>query len=504
MSKKPSYKDLTEKMLNAPLSITQNWDILCSYGINKVNEIFVREHTKNPLLADAKFAVKHEVAGTSIVYTRIFYVELGNPVIAFLDGLKGQCKVELPINDRSTMTTVVEGQEKPTEMKIPAGHKISMIVPLVNIRDNEKIEGSQIIEFGQHTEASIALHFGIGLAGSTIKCEPEPPPTDDMFADLITGFSRNTKEVNYNIVKMKANSEFQAPGIKLTPKSFIFTSSGSGDDGVLSIWVQTNESGFDKGNANPVFQLSAKEILPVPQGHNSSVIFAKKLIQEKYIQPAFDNAGLPVELTDQDAAGSRVNGISIKVHPPEYRKVLRHHEKTTFSEHTFEADDLLLNYQQNPIYIRFHTDMVNITWSWEQIILYEDSSYSMFGRGPVLKGKAKITAKIDKNSKIDSKLDDENFAINIDYASSDVIASTESVGGDEVWEGILGVFHRDNEKLRNDLRDSVKNISNLKVPLGSLNYFTEANIIFEEKVFRADTNIGISICGDLIIVGDIT
>lgn len=496
---KLQYNDLAQKMINGKSSTTQHWDVLCSYDISKVNEIFIVEHAKNPIFGNTKFTYTRNVPGI-VSYTRHYDIKLGDPIIEFIDGQNGQCEVRLPIASGSSVETTIDGKS-PSTSSFPKGYNIKMVVPLANITGNTTNMSGDVIVFSKKDE-SVVLHFSAVGANSTVQYEPLLNNGSSLQAeleDLISGFKGNIKDVDYDITTIKQDAAVSGHPIMLTPKSFVFTSSGQGGAGVLNIWIQTNESGQPEGIApNPVFQINDNRYSPIPQNCTASVIFAKELIKHIYLTPALQKVSSSVTYTDTSHYGDV--GIGIEISLPKYTKSYSKANRGLDYADIFTCDDLVVDFNSSPIFINLIKDTAQITWHWTQTLSYSRSQSYYFSGGPPIstEGKNQVTASINKTTPITSN--NSEFEVNVSVDSTDIVVETKYIDTSSWLDYLVGVFGEDNVTLKNDVKSTIQNLAKMTIGFGGLNFFAEANIIFNGPVFHTKD---VGFAGDILLIGDI-
>lgn len=118
---------------------------------------------------------------------------------------------------------------------------------------------------------------------------------------LQTRFYNTVKDVDYKLIQVN-NKPIYVPGadtesmVTLRPKSFVFASHGTDKDAVLSVYIQTVESGFGPGDTNPKFPITSANpdlvYRPVPAEYDAAVTIRHEVMRDLFFLKNL-NACLP-------------------------------------------------------------------------------------------------------------------------------------------------------------------------------------------------------------------
>ena len=515
----PKYQRVNLETLTNAMSnntVTNKWDVLCSYDIKSLNKVLQEEHKKYSTNAHIVF---NELVDADAKLSCQYDIKFGNPTVSFDANVDGIYNIKMPIETGSSFDKVLDGKLI-SSCKISQGWYLVASGPVQCIKgegNTSKHDAGSIIEFGKNDDkASIVLHFGEKLRQIEPFIDSAVPSQDNVKSALekisLASFIKNITEINYNITQVKVNSDKQ-DGIVLTPKSFIFTTMGSEDNeenGALNVWIQTNESKNEPGNPKPSFY-TGQNLLPIPEGHNASIIFSKQLIQDLYLKPQLEKL---YKVTNLDLNNKPLSGgISFKLIPQNNKAYTKDYSYDGTSR-SFKCTPLEINYKKSPLYLSTDKNLLNLKWQWSQDFKfkYSENNSFMSSVGMIIKwadytGKINLTASINKSLKIDK--DSSKFSMSVSINENDVTITQKKLEDTHEFTflDIMTIVKKDQnfptieEKLKANIKESV---SAINIDLQSLNYFSEANILFNEKRFSIDNSTsGINVPGDVVLVGDI-
>lgn len=313
-----SMKDLVETM-NGNDS-TNGWDAVCSYTVKQLNAFLKKSYEEKKLVTNLSFEVEKVDELFDIKYSVKYEIKLASPTLRFIAGESGKAILTMPME--SGTSQVVSEQTGPKDpVEIPQNkYSIECVIPLASITGRNETDATLVphgeaVEFieGDSEQAHIILNFS-NSNSATYKIMPKPDPEDSTFdanfrnavADY---FIYNVSEIDYALAAVNNDLPPDSENITLTPKSFVFDSSGKEESGVLSLYIQILEGKSEPGKLNPSFQPGDTSILPIPQGFTASLILSYGLMTKVYIRKQLEKEGFAVTFQ----AAPRGRGIFARV-----------------------------------------------------------------------------------------------------------------------------------------------------------------------------------------------
>jgi hypothetical protein len=213
------------------------------------------------------------------------------------------------------------------------GWILSAVVPIQAVTgDGTAKSGGEVITFQASGDAaSIVLHFGTSAGSGTTFSLTQgaggPPPAlltsaPDILDRIENFFAQQVTDIDYVLTTVQSNPTTSGDihDIQLTPKSFCFNTQTQGSTGVLSIFIQTAESGNPPGGQNLMFQdANHQPFLPVSNTDNTTLIYSRGFMSRYYfVQGLLKNGFKTAANTGTDAMpiafeGDYVTGNSIAI-----------------------------------------------------------------------------------------------------------------------------------------------------------------------------------------------
>jgi len=504
----PSVDDLINSMALGPS--TNQWDIICSYSLDKLNKIL--EDTYNSsgsgIAKEVKISTLRNDPLTGTNFTIDYDIIFGAPSLEFTAGVNGMCNLSMEILS-GTYTVTPEGSTPGKARTIPdKKYSVTGDFPLVAVYgdQHQTAESGTVIVFSPQKSdtAHITLHFSqTSSAAWGISPSPEPgdkDPLETYFLPVLDQYFRdNIKEIDYTLTSL--SNELQQTTLNeiiIEPLAFVFATSGDKTNGILSLYIQTANSGNEKGNLTPSFQPGDKATLPIPQGHHASLILSRDFLQQVYIIPQLQNTKF-INLTKSVAPISTTNsGCTVK---GAYNS--NQHMGSSLADFGFDQvdfDPVNFDYTTAPFTFCFSQNLLNIKMLMTVSIPWTSSTVTPYGPMEGPSGTASVTISLNKNFDLPSicKLTDQDISMSFSLASSDYTVSIQPGTDDSCWNSRMG------SKVTSGVSSKIGGIiPPIKFSLSGINFFKETNLLFPgKKVLSFDSTIGIHIPCDLILVGD--
>jgi hypothetical protein len=497
--------ELVQAMHSEPT--TNQWDIVCSYNVEQLNNFLLAQYDAGSLAREIQLSTDREDPLSGSKYTIRYHIQFASPKLSFVSGRSGYASLIMPIIEASSYSILPEGSDKPTRtIEIPAGkYSIHAIVPLAAIcGDTGKVvEQGGIIEFNDSKEhdTHVIIHFR-NEKGTTYAIKPDPEPKDrdplvTYFLPVLSEYFQTKISENDYALSTLNNKVPSSGQTVLTPSSFVFTSMGDDEDGVLSLYIQTKESGNPPGSLSPAFQPNDQSMSPIPIGYSASLILSNSLVNKVFLQSEL--AQLRYEYPDDTGQ----EGIVVKPNPPiaaiagvtDLTGVSGPrgpfiHDKWEYKQigGNFEADSLHLEIQEGELYL--HWRVVALS-SWSDISRILDNN-------GIVMGEVRITVTLNKGP-IPITLD-ENDIIRpvLNVTRGDFILEFEKVKLD--WD-ILG-GERSIPPLYSQELPLI--IPSIYLEFHGLNFLNTTNLLAPGKhMIQFDKSQGIKTPYDFIIVGQV-
>lgn len=507
----PTYDALVNQ-LGTGTSATNGWDIVCSYGVDALNKVLQDSHTQGRI--DSKISVTADRTNplSHKKSTITFNLDLGAPTLRFIAGMSGFCELSIPISsatydivedDSNNSGSASSSSGAPDSSTLPAGYSIIARVPLAATFGDTSVSAAaagQVVTFEADSTASMVIHFKAGSSTGT-KFDIDGPDPGVDYSDLIyiymlpaieKYFSTEVTELDYCLAAL-TNKPSDSTVMTIDPKSFIFAS----DTGILSLYIQTSNSGNPQGDLNPVFEPGGVEMLAVPDGKTASLIFSKQFIQNLYLLPVMQKSGT-VQIDDVTGSSDEVKGLHFTLVPTQSTLTIApgvHPPRDNGADdNAVSIDSINIDFNALPIKISLVKDIGAVDWHFSQDLEWEwMKSTNPKGEPTISKGDLTVTI-------------DLNYSISMTNVTDDSLTLDFEVGADQYnvtspdgfWDEIID----DPATIQTTVQAAVPA---LNFNFGGINFFAASNLLFPNKSsFKIDTVKGISVPGDLLIVGDIS
>lgn len=500
--------------LNGAIGVTNDWDVVCSYSVDALNNILKDQHDRKTLVTNLKLSTppQRDIDPPHELFSTEYDLNLDTPVLKFVAGSSGSAILTMPILGSSTYNIKdSKGNVLETD-PISAGYSLVASVPLAAITGNNAVSVSgDVITIGNADSAKIVLHFKSSLTNFSI--QPEPKNSDgsintaltdkDMLDGVLQYFQYQVGELDYCLTEVSSSSASNPAGITIQPSSFVMAS----DQNTLSLYIQTANSGNPVGNPNPAFQPNGREMLPIPQGYQASLIFSRQFVENVYLVPLL-KAGREYSFASQtDGIGMTFNSNS----PP----VTYDMSTGTRISGDFYIDTLVMDFSTPALAynISFNKSQGQISWNFGQTLNWHGDETMPDGSGGWTKegkkGSCSVSISLNKEISL-ANVDQRTLTIDCSVTSQpktppdpyrnagDYNVTCANNGDIDFWGPVSGSV----SDLANIARAGLPNELNLN--FGSLNFFAVTNLLFPgRQVLNIDAVKGISIPGDLLLVANI-
>lgn len=499
----PQLQDLVASMKGVPS--TNGWDVVCSYTIDNLNTFLEAQYQNNVLAKELKLSTTRADPLTGASYTIDYDVQLGTPTLSFVGGRSGVANLAMPIEDGSSYTVTPQGGQPLPSHTIPGGtYTITAVVPLaaVNGDTGTVSDLGTIITFSDtavHTN-SVIIHFR-NEKGATFTITPLPSTDTDALVTyflpvLQQYFQTQVSELDYALANV--SNQPAPPGeTVLTPASFAFATAGEADTGVLSLYIQTRESGNPSGNPSPSFQPGDSAVLPIPAGFTASLILSNALVLNTFLKPQLTACGFDVSV--QPAS----EGISLLLSSSQSVVAEEESGFFVFSGYRYGGLDIPLNAPAlNLVLAQAQMPHGQLSLHWQGQTSSEWSEYVAEGEVSSHQyGTVDLTVTLNKGP-IPLTLSDEDLTIaSVSLSNSDfaVSARAESCRWYEVLAGCsesVPAFYTQDMPLQ---------VPPISITLNGLNYFKTTNLLAPgSHVITVDGQTGLQTPHDFLIVGQVT
>ncbi|WP_437568349.1 hypothetical protein [Sorangium sp. So ce542] len=388
----------------------------------------------------------------------------------------------------------------------PDTYVLQAIVPIAAVTgDGQVISGDDVVVFGATgQQANVVLHFNTGAgSGSTfglykggVKASPslldEAP---DILSRIQSYFAQVVGDVDYVLTTVKSNPAGQQ-GIQLTPRSFRFATQAAGDEGTLTIFIQTHESGLDQGGVNLTFQDESNQpFLPVSSQANATLIYSRPFMARYYLVQGLQRNGfssvvnegtddLPISVMgDYDSSATiSVDGI----HASGYDSV--------------KVDPVTIG--QMPMTMRFDSGSnfnvqaaisrrtkIHLEWTVVAPCYAEEKHKDVDAAIDVSASKTTPLQWTESGDELSFSfaIERNDYTVSVDSEISDSCGSSTRKHVDDQIEAQVS-----------------KAVPAFSVPMTALSAFAEENLLFGGKrVFALDTRLGVFSPQDVVLFGNI-
>jgi len=414
----------------------------------------------------------------------------------------------MAIGAGSQYTVTPKSGGQPTTTPFPTKYSIQCTVPLAAVSGSTGAvqPASGIVTFsdGTEDEQHIVLDFK-NASDNDWQIIPKPEPSGDdiqsiFLPHLANYFRESVAGVDYALATV--NNKGGGTGLVLKPKQFAFATSGSLDTGTLSIYILTDVSGHDAGDASPVFSPGgATDLVPVPAGFTSSVILSYDLITSVYFKSQLETPATPdaVKYTVSVVASSE--GVDLRL--ATNQSVIGDGSDGSYydgSNYSYDGLDVPID-DKNPMVLTISNATYKLSWSGSTTSEWQETSPSGGGNHPshTTYGSVKFTIKLDKGPTPFAALTDHELKL-IDLSLTSKDFSVDKDGGKCSIESALGKStqipsYYDHMKLQAppiDLR------------LAGLDFFLDTNLLAAgQQIVTIDTKTGVKTPHDFLLVGSL-
>jgi hypothetical protein len=501
----PSEADLVQAMNGVPT--TNQWDVVCSYNAAQLNAFLSAQYAANRLASEVKLTTQRKDPLSGADYTIDYDVHFASPVLSFLAGRSGYAKLDMPIMSGSYKVTPA-GATQPTLTKdIPANtYTVSTIVPLASIEGTSGAvtEQGKIVVLGDGSAAqqSIILHFQT-TGGTVFSIAPAPSPSDTdalvtyFLPVLAQYFQTEVSEIDYALAAVN-NRTPTAGDTVLTPKSFAFASVGGDDVGVLSLYIQTAESGNPPGNPAPSFQPGDGQMLPIPANYTASIILSNALILNGFLTPQLQASGFSVSFdTPSDGISAELKSSAAVINPGK-------DDNWFFGDTEYKGLDITLN--DHPLNLVFKQG--NVSLHWKATTSSEWSQTSVAPGGPAGGSTSYHYGVVDLTLTVNTAPiplnagNDDISIADVTLQRSDFTVTTR--GEDCAWyqTAFAGCMETVPQYYSSDMELQIPPIA---VSLHGLDFFATTNVLAPgQQVIKIDAGAGTQTPHDLLLVGNVT
>lgn len=479
---------------------TDQWDVVCSYSVDQLNRFLSAQYDAGKLARDVKISTQVEDPLTGDPLDVEFDLKFASPTLAFIAGRSGYATLTMPLKDGSTYTLSIPGRP-PKVTPIPGGkYSIQATVPLAAIKGDTGTvsQTGSVITFssGSDESAHVIVHFK-NEKGATFQLVPQATGTDNLPLNiwlmpvLLNYFQTQVSEIDYALTGLN-NRKPKDGSIVLTPKAFVFASSGDATTGVLSLYIQTDREGSLPGNPDPSFKPGGQETLPVPSGYSASIILSYDLLTRSFLKPQLEKNGFKVSFV------TTTNGIRVQLKSDQAVVADSKDGHVIFSSWDYGGLNISLN--DFPLTMLLQDSTLQLQWEGRATSEWGEVTAGMGHTSPHY-GKVDVTVTLKKPAVALGTLSDSDLTLaNITLGASDFSVSTESHSC-SVWERFNGCSESVPEFYKRDMKLRIPSI-NLALP--GLDFFATTNLLSPgQHVIDIDMKTGVKTPCDFLIVGKV-
>lgn len=499
----PNLDELVKSMSGFPC--TNNWDIVCSYTIDQLNQFLQTQYDAAKLAKEVKVSTEKQDPITGDDFTISYNIQFASPKVSFISGVSGSVTLEMPINDGSSYSVTSNGTTRPPQTIPGNTYSVQAVVPLAAINGDtgEITEQGNIIEFsnGKVHDNHVIIHFN-NEKGATFAIDPKPDSKDTdilvtyFLPALVTYFQTEINEVDYALSTV--NNTPPASGLSsFTPKSFVFASMGDESEketGVLSIYIQTCESGNPPGSAIPSFQPGDTSTFPIPSSYTASIILSYDLITKAFLQPQLEASGFTV------AFNTVTDGISVQLMKHDSVIAQGSSSDGKFVYGGYSYDGLTLSLEAHPLKLVIKQGQLLFDWEGNATSGWSTYTPEEPGHSTSEYGTIDITIQLKEKTAKLSLSNDAITIIEVDFSSPDfsITNVAEACSGLARLNGcreLIPPFYTQEMKLT---------IPSINVALNGFDFFITTNLLAPgQHIIDVNSTVGILTPHDFLIVGQI-
>ncbi|KAJ8520298.1 hypothetical protein ONZ45_g2854 [Pleurotus djamor] len=293
MSKLLDLSTLVDGMKSA--ETTQNWDVIVSYSVDRLNNLLKTIWSAKDALKVIKPVTTHYDPREDDEYEMEWEVNLAFTTLSFKKDGDGHAHLEMTLNGRYRVKGEKRNGDSYPWKNIPPGCAFVASIPLQSVRAREgdtkgsnPTPGRVPITFDDHPDTKLHVVFNFDNTSSSVFSIECPDALSNTFQPLAPVLAKWMKEhvstVQYSLAAVAPTHTQGAT--YLTPEAMAFTLHRDDENSCLSVYIKTKDSGNAPGNQTRVFQLPGKkgmEALPIPRGYSASIIIRNKLFRERFL-----------------------------------------------------------------------------------------------------------------------------------------------------------------------------------------------------------------------------
>ncbi len=471
---------------------TNGWDVVCTYSADALNSFLAASYDAGALATSVSVTVQEIDPILKIPYDVTYNINFESPLLSF-SPQKNVAFLAMPIGAGSSYTiSVPNTPAQPTTTAFPTGYSVVAQVPIAAIEGTTGEVQSGVLTFsdGDPSQYSIILEFNND--GATFTLDPAPtglPMQTEEFMLAIQGyFQTEVSQIDYALAAVN-NQTPPGGGEVFTPKSFVFASytGGPDDDGVLSLYIQTEQSGNPPGSSTPAFVPSNTPTSPVPEGYTASVIFSNALMINAFLKPQLSACGFTTTFS------TPASGMQAKL--AKNVSVIADGDSGNYFWGGYSYDGLNLSLQTDPVLMTILNGQIGFNWSGSTVSNWEQTSVGPSG-GIVYYGSVNIAIQVEEGP-YPITVDDDTFSFPpIVFEEQDFKTTVTAQSCDwwkiHCWESIPAYY----------TSEMTLSIPNISITFESFNFFLETNLLSPgNQMISIDTGAGVSTPCDFLIVG---
>ncbi|WP_437313022.1 hypothetical protein [Sorangium sp. So ce385] len=479
---------------------TDQWDVVCSYSVDQLNRFLGAQYDAGKLAREVRITTQVEDPVTGDPLDIEFDLKFASPTLAFVAGRSGYATLTMRLKDGGSYTINVPGRP-PKVTPIPGDkYSIEATVPLAAIKgDTGTVSpAGNVVTFsdGSNESAHVIVHFK-NEKGATFQLVPQATGTDNLPLNiwlmpvLLNYFQTQVSEIDYALTGLN-NSKPKDGSIVLTPKAFVFTSSGDATTGVLSLYIQTDREGSLPGNPDPSFKPGGQETVPVPDGYSASIILSYDLLTRSYLKPQLEKNGFKVSFV------TTTNGIRVQLKSDQSVVADSNEGHVIFSNWDYGGLNISLN--DFPLTMLLQDSKLQLQWEGRATSEWSEVTAGMGHTSPRY-GKIDITITLNEPAVALGTLSDSDLTLaSITLGASDFTVKTDSHSC-SFWERLGGCSESVPEFYERDMKLRIPSI-NLALP--GLDFFATTNLLSPgQHVIDIATKAGVKTPCDFLIVGKV-
>ncbi|KAI0967773.1 hypothetical protein F4678DRAFT_482796 [Xylaria arbuscula] len=505
-------------------SITNAWDVVVSYNLAKMQTVL------NDLWGGKQVgAIPIDPKPVPGKIVNSYLMQLHKPALKFI-AEEGPAMARLTMG-LSGISYLDQDKDKPLPIDLGT-FVIDIDVPLVSIPggpgmsgDGKLAESSNTLKtFGENkpAEYNIVFHFSsVSEKKWNLRTlDAEKVTNQDTSIDMLLvsnelqrWFRENVRSIDYILAQIKEDEipAATAGDVILKPKSFVFAINGTGADAVLSLYIQTKESGFGPGDTNPSFSLPDQDgmaIRLVPAGYDVSVVIRHEVMRDLFFVSNINRilgAGATYDVRDASEDGFK---FAIRSNQYYEQKI---NDRELFQSYV-GGGKLHGNFLEHPFIFRVQNNSAWWTLDWSDKVNWQLNNH--FGGKPCL-GSFDVHTWADSTTQNIASSDRNlsSFKWSFLPASQFHITMTPTGNPDPwsnwpVWKKFL--YGPPNYDWSMDLPEQVStykpNLNEINISFNGLDFFLTKNLFAkpsDPNVITIDSGVGLLTPHEALLVGTI-